>query len=84
MGWRIMDKLEFGYNHGFTRGLMKVKEQIDGQMADDLKRHGMRFNVKTLGMMLDCMIENRELLRDNPRAFLRCKTGGGFEVFAPK
>jgi len=79
-----MERIEFGYNHGFTRGILKVKEQIDRNMADDLKRNKVRFNVKSLGEMLDCMIENRELLRDDPRAFLRCKKGGGFEVVIGK
>lgn len=79
-----MTRLDFNYNWGFTSGLLKVKEQIDRNMYDDLRRHKVRFNVKTLGEMLDCMIENRELLRDEPRAFLRCKTGGGFEVVVSK
>ena len=80
----MMERMKFGYNHGFTRGLMKVKEQIDRNMMDDMKRHKVRLNVKSLGEMLDCMIENRELLRDNPQAFLRCKNGGGFEVVIGK
>lgn len=63
---------------------MKVKEQIDKTMYDDLRRHKMRFNIKTFQEMIDCMIENRELLRENPQAFLRCKPGGGFEVFVGK
>lgn len=79
-----MERIEFGFNHGFTRGLMKAKEQLDSFFAEDLKIHKMRFNAKTIGMALDCMIENRELLRDNPQAFLRCKQGGGFEVVIGK
>lgn len=79
-----MNRLDFNYNWGFTSGLLKVKEQIDRNMADDLKRNKVRFTVKSLGEMLDCMIENRELLRDDPRAFLRCKKGGGFEVVIGK
>ena len=79
-----MERIEFGYNHGFTRGLLKVKEQIDKYMYEDLRQHKMRFNIKTFQEMIDCMIENRELLRENPQAFLRCKPGGGFEVFVGK
>lgn len=76
-----MERMEFGFNHGFTTALLKVREQLDSNFAEDLKRHKMRLNAKTLEQAIDCMIENRELLRDNPQAFLRCKQGGGFEVF---
>lgn len=76
-----MERMEFGFNHGFTTALLKVREQLDAAFAEDLKRHKMRLNAKTIEQAIDCMIENRELLRDNPQAFLRCKHGGGFEVF---
>lgn len=76
--------MEFGYNHGFTRALLKVKEQLDTNLAEDMKRHKMRFTAKNIEQSIDCMIENRELLRDNPQAFLRCKQGGGFEVVIGK
>lgn len=79
-----MERMEFGYCYGYTRALMKVREQIDSNFAKDLKRHKMRFNVKTLEKAIDCMIENRELLREDPQAFLRCKHGGGFEVVTGK
>lgn len=75
-----MERMELGFNHGYTRALLKVREQLDSNFSEDLKRHKMRLNVKTLEQAIDCMIENRELLRDNPQAFLRCKQGGGFEV----
>lgn len=79
-----MERLEFGYCYGYTRALMKVREQLDSNFVKDLKRHKMRFNVKTLEKAIDCMIENRELLREDPQAFLRCKQGGGFEVVIGK
>ena len=79
-----MERMEFGFNHGYTRALLKVREQLDSNFAEELKRHKMRLNAKTLEQAIDCMIENRELLRDNPQAFLRCKQGGGFEVVVGK
>lgn len=79
-----MERIEFGFNHGFTRALLKVKEQLDSNLAEDMKRHNMRWNAKSIGLAIDCMIDNRELLRDNPQAFLRCKKGGGFEVVIGK
>lgn len=79
-----MERMEFGFNHGFTRALLKVRDQLDAAFVEDLHRHNMRLNAKTIEKAIDCMIENRELLRDNPQAFLRCKRGGGFEVFVGK
>ena len=79
-----MERLEFGFNHGFTTALLKVREQLDSSFEEDLKRHKMRLNTKTIEKAIDCMIDNRELLRDNPQAFLRCKQAGGFEVVIGK
>lgn len=79
-----MERMEFGFNHGYTRALLKVREQLDAAFAEDLRLHKIRINAKTIEQAIDCMIENRELLRDNPQAFLRCKHGGGFEVVIGK
>ena len=75
----LMEKLEFGFAHGYTRALLDIKEQLPN-LADDMKLHNVRFNFKSLSKALDCAIENRESLRDDPAAFVRCKEGGGFEV----
>ena len=80
----MTERMEFGYNHGFTRALLKVKEQLDTNLAEDMRRHKMRFTAKNIESAVDCMIDNRELLRDNPQAFLRCKKDGGFEVVIGK
>lgn len=77
-------KMEFGYSNGYTKALLKVKEQLDNSMYEDMKRHKVKFNVKNVQAILDCMIENRELLRENPFAFVRCKKDGGFEVAISK
>ena len=79
-----MEKIEFGYAHGYTEGLMAVKRMLDNSMYEDMKRHKTRFNVKSVQAVLDCMIENRELLRENPFAFIRCKHDGGFEAWVSK
>lgn len=76
----LTERIESGYNHGFTTALLKVKEQIDKNLYEDMKRHNVRFNVKNVQSVIDCMIENREILRDNPFAFIRC-VSNGFEVF---
>ena len=77
-------KIDFGYANGYTRALLEVKEQLTPAMYEDMKRHKVKFNVKNVQAILDCMIENRELLRENPFAFVRCKKDGGFEVAVSK
>ena len=79
-----IERLEFGYARGYTKALLDVKAQLDSCFSEDLKRHGKRFNAKTVGAALDCMIENRELFRENPFAFLRCGTDGTIEVAISK
>ena len=63
---------------------MAAKRMLDNAMYEDMKRHKTRFNVKSVQAVLDCMIENRELLRENPFAFIRCKKDGGFEAWISK
>ena len=81
-----MERLMEGYSLGYTRGLMRVKQTLSLGLQDDLKRHGKRLSVKTLQAIMDCMIENRETLRENPYSFVRCneKAKNGFEVYIPK
>ena len=33
--------------------------------------------------ILNCAIKDREKLRENPEAFVRCTNDGGFEVYEP-
>lgn len=81
---RGIEKMELGYAHGYTKALMDVKAQLDEQFAQDLRRHGKRYNAKTVAAALDCMIENREVFRENPFAFLRCNKDGQLEVAISK
>lgn len=81
-----MESIEFGFSHGFTCGIQKVADQFDAGLLDDMKRHGMRVTQKSMRDLFKCMIDNRELLRENPFAFVRCNKDvpGGFEVYMPK
>lgn len=75
-----MEKLDGSYIRGFTAGLMAGKE-ILGYIAKDIKHHKRRYNKNELQKVFDCAIENRETLRENPNAFVRCRKDGGYEVF---
>ena len=48
-------KIEFGYSHGYTRALLEVKEQLTPEMYEDMKRHKVKFNVKNVHAVLDCV-----------------------------
>lgn len=70
------------YVQGYTAALMDALRTID-QLQDDLKRHKRKQNYKTYRAILECILENRVVLRENPGAFIRCsdKAKNGFEVF---
>lgn len=74
-----MEKLDGGFIRGFTAGLQKSKE-IVGYICNDMRWHKRRITAKELEKALDCAIENREELRENPDAFVRC-CKDGYEVF---
>ena len=82
----MMERLIKGYSHGYTQALMRVKDTLNQGLAMDMKNHNIRMNTKSLQAIIDCMIKNREVLRENPWAFVRCnnKVKGGFEVYVPK
>lgn len=67
-----IDRLEFGYNHGFTCGLQMVSNLFSKEFFDDMKRHKIRLTPQMFSAIMNLIIDNRELLRDNPKAFIRC------------
>jgi len=77
-----LDKLSGDYIRGFTAGLQKVQE-IMQYIESDMKFHKRRMNTKSLMEILNCAIKDREKLRENPEAFVRCTNDGGFEVYEP-
>jgi hypothetical protein len=82
-----MEKLDLGYNNGFREGIMKVAEQFEDGLLEDMRKHKLQVTPKRLYWLFKCMIENRELLRENPFAFVRVNKKlppGYFEVYVPK
>ena len=78
-----MDRLEFGYSHGFTNGLQMVHGLLNEGFFEDMRRHKRKLTAKTFDSIMKIMIANRETLREWPTAFIRCNNEvvGGFEVF---
>ena len=68
------------YVDGYRSALQDVLEVID-YIQDDLKTHKRKQNAKTYKAIVECMMENRTVLRENPKAFIRCKSDGGYELW---
>ena len=70
------------YIQGYTAALLDVRAVLD-DIEYDLKIHKRRQNLKTIRQIIDCMIANRIVLRENPEAFVRCNDNadGGFEIY---
>ncbi len=71
---------DFMYDQGYTAALLDVLNAIE-DIQDDLKVHHVRQSAKTYMSIVNAMIQGRAILRENPDAFVRCKQGGGFEVY---
>ena len=78
-----MDKL-FGlqYVQGYTAALQDVLETF-AALQDDMKQHKRKQNYKSYKAVVECMLKNRVILREEPYAFVRCndKVDGGYEVY---
>lgn len=72
----------FEYVQGYTAALEDVLETFKAEQ-DDLKCHKRRQNYKTYKAIVECMLDNRTVLREKPGAFIRCNdnTKSGFEVY---
>lgn len=72
------------YNSGYTQALLHFQKLLNELVVQDCKRHKKTFNIKTIQQYIQCFIDHRDILRDNPFAFIRC-TGFGkdckFEVY---
>lgn len=78
-----MEKI-FGieYVQGYTAALQDVLTTLEC-IQIDLKRHKRRQCYKTYKAIINCMLENRVILRENPDAFVRCNDDArnGFEIY---
>ncbi len=72
----------FEYVQGYTAALQDVLRTLEN-IPYDLKLHHRKQNLKTLCAIVNCMLENRVTLRENPGTFVRCNDDvpGGFEVY---
>lgn len=81
-----MDKMfSHEYVQGYTAALQDVLETINN-IQDDLKIHKRKQDSKTYKAIIECMLKNRVILREEPYAFVRCNNNidSGFEVYIRK
>lgn len=71
------------YVQGYRNALQDAIFTID-DIQGDLKMHKVKQNAKTYHQILECMLNNRVALRESNTAFIRCKLGGGFELYDSK
>ena len=68
------------YVQGYTAAVQDVLKTID-YIEHDLKKHKRKQNLKTLKAIVECILKNRIILREEPNAFIRCNSEGGYEVY---
>ena len=72
----------FEYVQGYTAALQDVLSTIE-YIQFYLKLHKRKQNAKTYINIVKCMLENRAIFREEPKAFVRCNDAAkdGFEVY---
>lgn len=73
---------DYLYVQGYLAALQDVQTTI-ADIQEDLKLHKRKQCAKTYKAIIDCMIENRAILREEPDAFVRCNDNAknGYEVY---
>lgn len=65
-----MDRINIGESDGYRKALLMFDENID-TIFDECKRFKIKMTSKIMHNILKVIIENRQLLKNNPFAFVR-------------
>lgn len=70
------------YVQGYTAALLDVLKVFD-YIQLDLKKHKKKQNYKTYKAIVETILSNRAILREDPTAFIRCNNNieNGFELW---
>lgn len=60
----MMERLSGDYNRGFMAGIIACQEALESVNADFIGRKK-RMNAKQMKELLDCVLENRAMLREH-------------------
>lgn len=70
----------YTYVQGYLQALMDVKDVF--QYIDlDMRMHKRKRTAAEYQEIISLMIQGRQILRERPEVFIRCKSGGGYEFF---
>ena len=70
----------YTYVQGYLQALMDVRDVF--QYIDlDMRMHKRKRTAAEYQEIIDLMIQGRQILRERPEVFIRCKSGGGYEFF---
>ena len=70
----------YTYVQGYLQALMDVKDVF--QYIDlDMRMHKRKRTAAEYQEIIDLMIQGRQILRERPEVFIRCKSGGGYKFF---
>lgn len=69
-GNQLPSRLSGEYTHGYRKAIMDVME-VFSYIEPDLRHHHKGMTFKTAQKLLECILDNREKLRDNWRGFIR-------------
>lgn len=70
----------YTYVQGYLQALMDVKDVF--QYIDlDMRMHKRKRTAAEYQEIIDLMIQGRQILRERPEVFIRCKSDGGYEFF---
>ena len=75
-----MERLSGDFNRGYTKAIMDVIK-IFNSIESDLRHHHKSMTHKKSLELLDCILKNREAIRERRSGFIRCNSDGDFEFY---
>lgn len=66
----MIERLSGEYNRGYTKAIQDIIEIFD-YVNTDLNYHHARYNIKNIKLLLKCILENRESIREHRKGFIR-------------
>ncbi len=75
-----MDRLSGDFNRGYTKAIMDTM-RIFNYIESDLRHHHKSLTHKKSLELLNCILRNREAIREGRSGFIRCNSEGDFEFY---
>lgn len=80
----MMDKLSSDFNRGYTKAIMDTIK-VFNSIESDLRHHHKTLTHKLSLELLNCILKNREPIREGRSGFIRYNhNDGGFECYGGK